>query len=118
MQEKKIPEISFAEIGFLQAIANICDAVSTYYALNYAKNVIEGNYYMAAIITASWNYYFAVKAASSMVFALAGISADKIAKRWEIPKSVKTVCKSFMIALTGFFAYLGLHNFMLIFPVR
>ena len=118
MQRKEIIEISFTEIGILLAIANICDAISTYYALNYAKNVIETNYYMAAIIAISWNHYFAVKIASSIVFALAGIAADKIAKHWKVPKSVKTVCKSFMGALTVLFAYLSLHNFMLIFPIR
>jgi len=118
MQRKEIIEFSFTEIGILLAIANICDAVSTYYALKYVKNVIEANYYMAAIIAISWSYYFAVKIASSLVFALAAIAADKIAKHWRVPETVKTVCKSFMGALTLLFAYLSLHNFMLIFPVR
>jgi hypothetical protein len=106
-------EISFIELGFLLAIANFCDAVSSYLALSFNKNIIELNYYMAKIILQSWYYFFTVKIFASIIFILIGYTADKLVKIIKISKSIIIICKIFLSILIVFFSFISIHNIIL-----
>ena len=110
---KKELELTFTEIGLLVAMFNICDAISTYFALTNNKNAIELNYFMAQIISHSWYYFFAVKIISSVIFLQIGYIADKILTIYKIPKWIAIACKLFLFALTVFFAVISFHNIIL-----
>jgi hypothetical protein len=106
-------EISFIELGFLLAIANFCDAVSSYLVLTYGKNIIEINYYMAQIISQSWYYFFTVKIFASINFILIGYTADKLIKTVKIPEPITVICKIFLFSLIIFFSFITIHNIIL-----
>jgi len=110
---KREMELSFAEIGLLLAVFNLCDAVSTYFALTNNKNAVELNYFMAELISRSWYYFFAVKIISSVIFFQIGFLADKILTVYKIPKWIATACKLFMFGLAFFFALISFHNILL-----